>query len=938
MSLPSFLARSHLFQIRSNYPDVHRRGRLLQVFILVLSVIAIGQTLTTLIPPAQLPRPLALTIVIVLAAWAIMSLLILRNGRPRLAAHSYFVVFTLLHLIAFWTNPAIAAIPHLLLAVIIATAFIHSIQASAVYAALIIVSIIVPAIGNDVFGDHALLPDLTASAIATLGLTILIWLTVNHLQENTQQLQRRTQQFQRSVNISRITSARLDLDDLLHDITHLLQEQFDLYHVSLYLLDDNQKNLVLREATGTIGLRFKQNSYRLALDDQSIISWAAANRQARVAPDVTLDPFYKSEALLIETRSELAIPLIAREQLLGALDFQSNRLHHFQDEDIAIFRIIANQVAINIDNARLFAQTERSLTETKALLDLNTTLAYAMRSDEVFHRAAQMFARQFDAQKCVIFSWTPNNNELTRRIVYTRSQPDGAETFDRQAIVAQPPLREGLEIALQSRQPIIRAIADGPPIETDKRLLNPTPGERMIVPLLRGAYAIGAAEIFRGDNQARFSTGDVQLAQAIANQTAVSLENITLASEAKGRVAELSALYRLSDILSLAPTQDAIFKGARREIMGLVDATGMSISLLTPAEDKLHWIYGYEHGQEVDLSAIPPISINEGFSGYVVRAREALHINDQMGEWYEKLHSVTVGSDFGAWLGLPMIVANELIGVLAVENDTPFDPRDIELLTAVASSMAIAIHNLIQFEAVETALTAQSEQRIQLQAAAEFAAATTGILDSETLMQQAVDLIRERFTLYYVGLYLIDPTTAQAALRAGTGQPGRIQMQAGHTLEIGGDSLIGLAAASGQPQLCQDTADCPTWQANPHLPQTRSEAALPLRVRGQVSGALTIQSAEPHAFGPELMSALQTISDQLAIALENARLLARVEARAQRQQKLNQISGQMYRSTDVNEIVRIGLQSLSELVGGEAVELTLGRQISETMPEAQEPN
>ena len=938
MSLPPFLARSHLFQIRSNYPDVHRRGRLLQIFILVLSVVAIGQALTALIPPNQLPKPLALSLVITLSAWAIVTLLILRNGRPRLAAHSYFVVFTFLHLIAFWTNPTIAAIPYLLLAVIIATAFIHSIQASAVYAALIITSMGVVAIGNSAFGDRALLPYLTATAISSLGLTVLIWLTVNHLQENTQQLQRRTQQFQRSVNISRITSARLDLDDLLHDIADLLQKQFDLYHVSLYLLDDSQKNLILREATGTIGQQFKQNSYQLGIDDQSIISWAAANRQARVAPDVTLDPFYKSEALLPETRSELAIPLVAREQLLGALDFQSNRLHDFQDEDVAIFRIISNQVAINIDNARLFAQTERSLTETKALLDLNTALAYAMQADEVFHRAAQMFAQQFDAQKCVIFSWTADHNELTRRIVYMRSQPDGAETFDRQAIVAQPPLREGLEIALQSRQPVIRTIDDAPPIESDERLLDPTPGERLIVPLLRGGYAIGAAEIFWGENQPHFSSSDVQLAQAIANQTAVSLENITLASEAKGRVAELSALYRLSDILSLAPTLDAIFKGARREVMGLVDATGMSISLLTPEEDKLNWIYGYENGQEVDLSAIPPMSINEGFSGYVVRAREALHINDQMSEWYEKLHSVTVGSDFGAWLGLPMIVANELIGVLAVENDTPFDPRAIDLLTAVASSMSIAIHNLIQFEAVETALTAQSEQRIQLQAAAEFAAATTGILDSETLMQQAVDLIRERFTLYYVGLYLVNPTTEQAALSAGTGQPGRIQIQAGQTLAVGGHSLIGAATASGQSQLCQDTANCPTWQANPHLPQTRAEVALPLRVRGQVSGALTIQSAEPNAFDPELISALQTISDQLAIALENARLVARVEARAQRQQKLNEISGQMYRSTDVNEIVRIGLQSLSELVGGEAVELRLGRQISGATPEPQEPN
>lgn len=394
------------------------------------------------------------------------------------------------------------------------------------------------------------------------------------------------------------------------------------------------------------------------------------------------------------------------------------------------------------------------------------------------------------------------------------------------------------------------------------------------------------------------------------------------------RVAELSALYRLSDLLSLAPTLNAIFDGARREIMSLVDATGMSISLLTPENDKLNWIYGFENGQEVDLSSVPPLSINEGFSGYVVRTRQVLHIADQMDELYEQLRSLTVGEDFGAWLGLPMIVANKLIGVLAVENNTPFDERAVELLTAVAGSMAIAIHNLIQFETIQTALTAQSEQRIQLQAAAAVAAAATSIRDIDILMQKAVDLIRERFALYYVGLFLIDPATNQAVLKSGTGEAGRIQIEASHQLPVGGQSLIGGATGDGKPRITQDVMVDDEWQANPALPQTRSELALPLRVRGKVNGALTIQSAAPNAFKPGLISALQTMSDQLAIAIENAQLLAHTEAHALRQQKLSQISSQMYRSTDVDEIVRIGLQSLSELFDGAPVELALGQQLN----------
>ncbi len=396
--------------------------------------------------------------------------------------------------------------------------------------------------------------------------------------------------------------------------------------------------------------------------------------------------------------------------------------------------------------------------------------------------------------------------------------------------------------------------------------------------------------------------------------------------ETQERIAELSTLYRLSNLLSLAPTLDDIFTGARSEIMGLVDAVGMSISLLTPEEDKLHWIYGFENGREVDLSAISPISINEGFSGYVARTREVLHITEGVDEMHAKLQSRTVGAQAGTWLGLPMIVANKLIGVLAVENDRPFSNRAVKLLTAVAGSMAIAIHNLLQFETIQNALLLQSQQRIQLQAAAEIAASTTSILELGALIQQAVNLIQERFALYYVGLFLVDSQTGQAVLKAGTGEAGRIQIEQNHHLAVNGRSLIGGATGNGQVRISQDVTQDAEWLANPHLPLTQSELAIPLRVRGQISGALTIQSSMPYAFEPELINTLQTMADHLAIAIENSQLLARAEKRARQQQKLNQISSQMYRSTDVDEIVRIGQKSLSELYDGQPIDLVLGEQ------------
>ncbi|MCZ7665871.1 MAG: GAF domain-containing protein [Chloroflexi bacterium] len=137
--------------------------------------------------------------------------------------------------------------------------------------------------------------------------------------------------------------------------------------------------------------------------------------------------------------------------------------------------------------------------------------------------------------------------------------------------------------------------------------------------------------------------------------------------------------------------------------------------------------------------------------------------------------------------------------------------------------------------------------------------------------------------------------------------------------------MIGGTTGDSRSRITQDVTQDAEWRPNPHLPLTRAELALPLQVRGHIIGALTVQSAEAHAFSAELISILQTICDQLAIAIENSRLLASAEERVQRQRILNQISAQLHNTSDIDEIVRIGLQALSEQVNGRSVHLALGK-------------
>jgi PAS domain S-box-containing protein len=163
---------------------------------------------------------------------------------------------------------------------------------------------------------------------------------------------------------------------------------------------------------------------------------------------------------------------------------------------------------------------------------------------------------------------------------------------------------------------------------------------------------------------------------------------------------------------------------------------------------------------------------------------------------------------------------------------------------------------------------------LQMEVAANLAGATTSILDLDSLVTTAVDLIREKFDFYYVGLFLIDESGRWAILQAGMGETGQDTLHHGQLIELTGNSLIGSCVESGEPRVVIDVSKEDSFLRYPLLPETASEAAIPLHSRGKVIGAVTAQSKQVAAFSDLDVTALRILADQLANAIENARLFA----------------------------------------------------------------
>jgi GAF domain-containing protein len=203
------------------------------------------------------------------------------------------------------------------------------------------------------------------------------------------------------------------------------------------------------------------------------------------------------------------------------------------------------------------------------------------------------------------------------------------------------------------------------------------------------------------------------------------------------------------------------------------------------------------------------------------------------------------------------------------------------------------------------------------------------ILDREQLVSEVVEQIRAAFDYYHVHIYLLDDSKQQLVMVGGTGEAGQAMLAAGHKLARG-QGLVGRAAEIRQAVLVPDVTREPTWLPNPLLPGTRSEVAVPIMLGDQVQGVLDVQHDIPAGLEQIDVQLLQSIANQVAIALQNAELYDSAQRTADRETTVNIINQQIQQAVTVEGVLQVAARELGKALNADRTSVQVGMARSRT--------
>ncbi|MGA9531731.1 MAG: diguanylate cyclase [Anaerolineales bacterium] len=392
----------------------------------------------------------------------------------------------------------------------------------------------------------------------------------------------------------------------------------------------------------------------------------------------------------------------------------------------------------------------------------------------------------------------------------------------------------------------------------------------LLVPLQHYSQLLGFLLLQDSRPQRRFDDADVTVADAAATYSALVLENLRNRIAEQERGERMSALARLSATLTTRHSLNEVLPDI--VLHGAALARSATCTVLLVENDQTLRLAAQVGLEETEETIHLPLS-NPVIADFILR--DVPLIVEDIDRDRPEMRQVLVRDDLRSIQVFPLRVANSVIGALTLGYLHPNRPErsEINIGETLAGVAAGAIQNARAFEL-------EAEQRDQLRTVAEISRRVSGILDTEWMLQEVCNLLSRELGYDYVHIFLVDEMDAELIYAAGSGALGQQIRDMEHRLDISGQWLAGQAVLSNAPRRA-GSAGAETFKPpQATLVDVASEIAVPIVAHNHAIGVLVAQSESSHAFNADDERLLKIVTDQVSVALDNARHHAEVQSQA----------------------------------------------------------
>ncbi len=689
-------------------------------------------------------------------------------------------------------------------------------------------------------------------AIQTLADQLVVAITNAHLYEEAQQ---RVAELSALQDVSLKVTASLDTPAVLDTIAQntLALTQADDVHIFLYEAATN---------TLTFGTALWKDGSRQPVTssprDNGLTWQVVHSNQPVIINNAGEHPLFTTEEARDWGLTSIAgFPLKRAETILGVFTVAFTSPHQFDADETRLLTLLADQTAIAVGNARLYEETKRRLDESSLLYELSLAGTSLLDFAEVSRRTVEALQRSMGFEHIALF--------------LVNEDRESAELYATSGLTAEGERNTHIKAG----QGIVgAAVASGtlinvPDVRQDPRHLPGIASTRseLCVPLRVGERAIGAIDL-QSPRVAAFSTHDELLLSTVAGQWAVILDNARLYAAERRRLDEITVLFEVARAGASTLDLNQVFNRMLDAIRRTLRFEAFEFIVYDAATGLLHTQAAYGFQPE---SIHPDLKLGEGVVGWVAQARESVLLGDvsQDPRYQPAQH------DTQSELAVPLIAGERFVGVMNVESArlNAFTPDDEQLLTALASQLAVVIVNARLYE--------ETQQRLaEVSTLYSFAEKLSSSLDLPELLDLIVETLRRVLNCRGVSISLLIPDTQTLEIRAAAGLQDKWRQSA--KLKVG-EGISGRVAATATPIYVPDARSLPDFIF--FDPVVRSLLVVPLMVKDRVIGTLAIDQAVPDAFQKDDERLLVIAAAQAAVAIENAQLYAALKERADELEK-----------------------------------------------------